>query len=352
MIQDPIQANDAWQAIVDRDTDCDGQFVYAVLTTGVYCKPSCPSRQARRENVSFFTSSAAAQQAGYRPCKRCRPEDTPENDPLRHRILELCRLIEQSEERLTLADLADHAGLSPYHLHRQFKQFVGMTPAAYVREQRKKRVQSSLQSQSSVTESLFAAGYQSTGHFYKDSQRMLGMSPRRYQSGGKNMTIHFAVGECALGSILVAKSEQGICAISLGDQPEPLLEELQQQFKHAELIGGDKNFEHWVATIVGMVDNPEQKKQPLPLDIQGTAFQQKVWQALQQIPAGETRTYRELAEQIGDPKAVRAVAGACAANKLAVAIPCHRIIRSDGSLSGYRWGVDRKRQLLLKEKAL
>lgn len=340
-----VQRDPRWQAVLSRDVRADGHFCYAVSTTGVYCRPSCPSRRARPEHVTFYASGAAARAAGYRPCKRCRPEQTIGEPAL---IPALCRYIEQAERIPTLAELARHAGLSPYHLHRRFKAETGVTPRAYALARRGERVRRELARQHRVTDAIYEAGYGSDSRFYEQSVRLLGMTPGRYRAGGQDTDIRFAVGQCSLGAILVACSERGVCAIQLGDEPEALLRELQDRFPAANLIGGDTGFEQLVARVVAMVECP--RLEPgLPLDIRGTAFQQRVWQALQQIPPGETISYAELARRIGSPRAARAVAGACAANPLAVAIPCHRVVRGDGSLSGYRWGIARKRQLLERE---
>lgn len=334
-----------WAAVVARDPAADGLFFYSVKTTGVYCRPSCASRTARPENVAFHASAAAAERAGFRPCKRCRL-DQPAGQAAR--VAELCRLIERAEQAPSLATLAQHAGLSPWHLHRVFKAVTGLTPRAYAAAHRAQRVKTGLRKGATVTEAIYAAGYNSSARFYEQSNAVLGMTPARYRAGGADTAIRFAVGQCTLGAILVAASARGICAILLGDDPDALVCDLQDRFLRAELVGGDAGFERWVAQVVGFVEQPRLGLD-LPLDVRGTAFQQRVWQALQKIPAGTTASYTEIAQRIGAPKSVRAVAGACAANALAVAIPCHRVVRSDGGLSGYRWGVARKRALLDRE---
>ncbi|SFL95506.1 bifunctional DNA-binding transcriptional regulator/O6-methylguanine-DNA methyltransferase Ada [Marinobacter zhejiangensis] len=260
----------------------------------------------------------------------------------------LCRVIEQAETPPTLAELAAEAGMSRYHLQRVFKSVTGISPAAYARSHRHQRLSQALRGHGSVTDAAYAAGYESSSQFYREAGQALGMNPKNYQREGANVVIRFAVGQCSLGAILVAASNKGICAIALGDDPQVLLDELQGQFRQAELIGGDADFEQQVAAVVGLVEQPR-LGHDLPLDIRGTAFQQRVWQALRTIPPGQTVSYRDLACKIGAPSAVRAVAGACAANRLAVAIPCHRVVRTDGGLSGYRWGVARKRALLMRE---
>ncbi len=337
-----------WAAIVNRDKTADGQFVYAVKTTGVYCRPSCSSRQAKAENIEFFADNAAAELAGFRPCKRCRPTQLSQAQQHVEKISQACRLIEQAEVPLKLSELAAELNLSTFHFHRLFKSITGLTPKAYATATRSARVRTKLAGEGSVTDAIFDAGYNSNGRFYEQSNQLLGMTPTRYRQGGRDVTLRFAVGESSLGAILMAKSELGICAILLGDSPALLVQQLQDKFPQAELIGGDAEFEQWFAQVVGLVEAPKLGLD-LPLDIRGTAFQQRVWQALREIPAGETASYADIATKIGSPKAVRAVAGACAANILAVAIPCHRVIRQDGALSGYRWGVERKKYLLEKE---
>jgi len=335
-----------WAAVVARDSTADGRFFYSVRTTGVYCRPSCVSRTARPENVEFYATAEAAERAGFRPCKRCKP-DQPAGEQAA-RVAELCRLIERAEQAPSLATLAQHAGLSPWHLHRVFKAVTGLTPGAYAAAHRAQRVKTGLRKGATVTEAIYAAGYNSSARFYEQSNAVLGMTPARYRAGGADTAIRFAIGQCTLGAILVAASARGICAILLGDDPAALTRDLQDHFPRAELRGGDAGFERWVAQVVGFVEQPRLGLD-LPLDVRGTVFQQRVWQALQKIPAGTTASYTEIAQRIGAPKSVRAVAGACAANTLAVAIPCHRVVRIDGGLSGYRWGVARKRALLERE---
>jgi len=346
-----IVSDPRWAAVVVRDPKADGKFFYSVKTTGVYCRPSCAARTARPENVAFYPTAADAERAGFRPCKRCKPDQPSLAEQHAARVAELCRLIENAEHVPSLEELANHAGLSPYHLHRVFKAVTGLTPKAYAAGHRAKRVRAELGRSSTVTEAIYDAGYSSNGRFYEESNEVLGMTPTNYRAGGANTAIRFAIGECSLGSILVAASERGVCAILMGDDPGELARNLQDRFPRADLIGGDAEFERLVAKVVGFVEAPKLGLD-LPLDVRGTAFQQRVWQALREIPAGETVSYSEIANRIGSPKAVRAVAQACAANTLAVAIPCHRVIRNDGGLSGYRWGVERKRALLDRETKL
>ncbi|MGH7169973.1 MAG: bifunctional DNA-binding transcriptional regulator/O6-methylguanine-DNA methyltransferase Ada [Gemmataceae bacterium] len=340
-----------WQALVRRDRDADDVFYYSVRTTGVYCRPSCGSRRPRRENVRFYTTSKQAEQAGFRPCKRCRPNETSLVERQQDAVARACRLIEEAEEVPTLSDLAEAVGISPYHFHTVFKRFTGVTPKAYAAARRTQRVRDELTKGATVTEAIYGAGFHSNGSFYATSTEQLGMTPTAFRAGGAGVSIRFAVGECSLGSLLVAASDKGVCAIFLGDDPDALARELQDRFPKAEIVGGDAAFDRWVAEVAGMVEKPALGLN-LPLDIRGTAFQLRVWEALRRIPLGSTASYAEIAERIGQPTAARAVAAACAANPIAVAIPCHRVVRSDQSLSGYRWGVQRKAELLRRERKM
>ncbi len=337
-----------WAAVAARDKAADGRFVYAVATTGVYCRPSCPARLAKQVNVTFHNTCADAEAAGFRPCKRCKPRGSSLDEQHAAKVAEACRMIETAEEEPTLEELAAAAGLSPYHFHRVFRSIAGVTPKAYAIARRQKRVRDQLNRSKSVTEAIHESGFNSSGRFYANSSEVLGMTPTEFRAGGKNTALKFATGECSLGSILVAASDKGVAAILIGDDAEELVRDVQDRFPRARLVGGDRAFEKVVAKVVGFVEAP-QTGLDLPLDVQGTAFQHRVWKALRDIPAGKTATYAEIARRIGKPDAVRAVAGACAANKIAVAIPCHRVVRTDGSLSGYRWGVKRKRALLDRE---
>lgn len=337
-----------WAAVAARDQSFDGKFFYAVATTGVYCRPSCAARLAKRENVSFHASCRDAEAAGFRPCKRCKPDEPPLPQRTATKIGEICRLIEAAEEAPRLDELARSAGLSPFHFHRVFKEVTGMTPKAYAVAHRNTRVRETLRRSGSVTEAIYGAGFGSSSRFYAKSSETLGMAPSAFRRGGTRVELRFAVGECSLGSFLVACSVQGVAAIFLGDDPDALVRELEDRFPRATVVGGDAAFEDVVAKVVGLVEAP-QRGLDLPLDVQGTLFQQRVWEALRAIPAGTTATYSEIADRIGMPKAVRAVAQACAANRIAIAIPCHRVVRNDGALSGYRWGVERKSALIARE---
>lgn len=337
-----------WAAVLARDAAADGTFFYSVETTGVYCRPSCAARTPRPENVRFHPTAAAAERAGFRPCKRCKPGQPSLAEQHAGLVAELCRFIEQADHLPTLEELASRADLSVHHLHRVFKAVTGLTPRAYAAAHRAERVRAELGRSGTVTEAIYGAGYGSNGRFYEASNRVLGMTPTRYRAGGADTQIHFAVGQCSLGSILVAASARGVCAILLGDDPDALVRDLEDRFPRAQLIGGDADFERLVARVVGLVEAPRTGLD-LPLDLRGTAFQRRVWRALQAIPPGTTASYAEIAERIGAPGSARAVGRACAANTLAVAIPCHRVVRCDGGLSGYRWGVERKRALLERE---
>ena len=339
-----------WAAVARRDRGADGGFFYSVRTTGVYCRPSCPARLARRENVGFHASCVDAEKAGFRACKRCRPKEPALAEQRAASVTKACRLIETAEVAPDLGTLAKAAGMSRFHFHRVFKAVTGVTPKAYAAAHRTRRMKAELLRSGTVTEAVYGAGFNSNGRFYATSSKMLGMTPMKFRAGGDGVSIRFAVGECSLGSILVALTEKGVCAILLGDDPQVLAYDLQDRFPKAHISGGDRDFEHLVAKAVGFVEAPALGFD-LPLDVRGTAFQQRVWRALQRIPAGATASYADIARRIGAPKAVRAVAQACASNRIAVAIPCHRVVRNDGALSGYRWGVERKRALLDREAA-
>lgn len=337
-----------WAKVQARDARADGEFFYSVETTGVYCRPSCAARTPRPENVAFHLTTQAAEKAGFRPCKRCKPGQPSLHETQAELISELCRFMDRVQTVPSLAELAERARCSPYHLHRVFKAVTGLTPRAYASERRAARVRAQLERGSSVTEALHEAGFSSSGRFYERADQALGMTPSAYRAGGELETITFAQGRCSLGAVLVAASTRGVCAILLGDDAPTLLADLRQRFPRARLAAGGAPFESLVTDVVALVEAPQHECE-LTLDVRGSVFQARVWQALRQIPVGETRSYRELAQQIGAPRAVRAVASACAANALAVLIPCHRVVRGDGALAGYRWGVDRKRELLERE---
>ena len=340
-----------WAAVVNRDLRADGIFYYSVRTTGVYCRPACAARLARRENVRFHSSTTDAEAMGFRPCKRCRPNELPLAERRTEAIARACRLIEETEDPPDLGAVAKAVGMSRFHFQRLFRTITGLTPKAYALAHRSDRVREQLKKRSlTVTDAIYESGFNSNGRFYATSDQMLGMTPTAFRAGGADADIRFAVGECSLGAVLVAASERGVCAILFGEDPAALAEDVQNAFPNARLLGGDRSFEKWVAKVVGFVDAPRIGLD-LPLDVRGTVFQRRVWKALQQIPIGSTASYSEVAQKIGAPQGARAVAQACAANRLAVAIPCHRVVRHDGGVSGYRWGVERKRALLERESA-
>ena len=340
---------DRLTAVRARDPVADGQFVYSVATTGVYCHPSCKARPARAENIGFHASPAEAEAAGFRPCKRCRPDLPPKSEREAVLVAEACRRIEAAETPPSLDALAAAAGVSPFHFHRLFRRIAGVTPKAYAEAERTRRVQSALAQADSVTATIYEAGFNAPGRFYAAADAMLGMTPRRYRAGGAGERIGFALGQSDLGLVLVARTDVGICAILLGDEPALMQAELHARFPRAQLAE-DASLAADLAQVIAHVEHPTPDF-PLPLDIRGTAFQRRVWEALRAIPPGQTRVYSEIAAQLGQPEAVRAVAGACAANGLAVVVPCHRIVAKSGGLAGYRWGVSRKRALLAREKA-
>jgi AraC family transcriptional regulator of adaptative response/methylated-DNA-[protein]-cysteine methyltransferase len=337
-----------WAAFTARDPAADGSFVVAVKTTGIYCRPSCPAKRPNRSNVSFYATAEQAEKAGFRPCKRCKPKAPSLFREHAEKVKQACRLIETAEQEPKLDELAEAAGLSPYHFHRIFKSALGVTPKAYAVAHRAKRVRAELGRRKTVTQAIYGAGFNSNGRFYATSSETLGMTPSQFRSGGPDTEITFAIGESSLGKVLVGASSKGICAIFFGDDAGGLQRDLGKQFPRARLVKADKDFKQLVTKVIAFVENPVAEFD-LPMDIRGTAFQHRVWEALRRIPAGSTASYAEVARAIGAPKAVRAVARACATNRIAVAIPCHRVIGSDGSLTGYAGGIERKRALLAKE---
>lgn len=339
-----------WSALCARDVAAEGRFWFAVTTTRVYCRPTCHSRLPLREHVRFFDSPTDAEAAGFRPCKRCQPQQAQPGIVTEHMaaVTRACAMLREADETLSLATLAAAVGMSPYHFQRVFKAHIGLSPRQYAIGVRRERVSMQLQSAADVTTAIYAAGYNSNGHFYAESDAALGMTPTTRRRCAAGETIRYGMATCYLGWVLVAATPRGLCAIDLGDDPATLEAELRRRFELAHLTR-DPDFADWVQQVVDFLDAPA-RGLSLPLDIQGTAFQQRVWAALREIPAGSTLSYSQVAERIGAPTSVRAVAGACAANKLAVAIPCHRVVRQDGDLSGYRWGVERKRRLLAREK--
>jgi AraC family transcriptional regulator, regulatory protein of adaptative response / methylated-DNA-[protein]-cysteine methyltransferase len=337
-----------WEAIRRRDRNADGAFYSAVCTTGVFCRQSCGSRLPPRGNVGFYTTPTEAEHAGFRPCKRRNPTAQGSDERQAAAVARARRLTETADEVPRLDDMACKAGMSPFHFHRVFKAATGVTPKAYTDAHRGRRVRDELKAAGTVTEAIYGAGFNANARCYESAHDLLGLTPSVFRGGGAGTSIRFAVGECSLGSILVAATEKGVCSIELGDDPDALVRDLQDAFPSAKFIGGDEAFEQAVAQVVGFVEAP-QRGLGLPLHVRGTAFQQRVWQALRAIPAGATASYSEIAEKIGETKAARAVAQACGANLVAVAIPCHRVVRRDGTPAGYRWGAARQQALLSKE---
>ncbi len=336
-----------WQAVCERDARADGQFVFAVLTTGVCCRPTCRSRRALRENVRFYPDVATAQAEGFRPCKRCQPEKSDPQQQKVEKVAAACRLLEQ-ETPMTLEALARQAALSPFHFHRLFKSVTGMTPKAWQQAWRARRLREALGQGAKITDAALSAGFPDSSSYYQQADAALGMTGRQFRRGGGDIDITWVCGDGPLGRCLVAESKRGVCAVLPGESDALLYAELASLFPNARLHPGDEAFRQRVAQVFSHLDDHRQPFS-LPLDLRGTAFQLQVWQALRQIPAGETRSYRQVAQSIGRPRAVRAVASACAANKLALVIPCHRVVREDGALSGYRWGTARKALLLARE---
>lgn len=342
-----ITDDDRWQSVVDRDVDADGQFVFAVQTTGIFCRPSCRAKHALRKNVRFYADAQQAQNAGFRPCKRCQPDKDSAQQHRLDKIARACQLLEQ-ESPLTLDELAQQVAMSPYHLHRLFKAMTGMTPKVWQQSWRARRLRDALAKGVPVTQAILNAGFPDSSSYYRKADQALGMTAKQFRKGGDNVSVRYTLADCALGRCLVAESERGICAILLGDDDATLVADLHALFPAAQDVPADANFQQRVREVIVAI-NSRDAPLSLPLDIRGTAFQQQVWQALRTIPCGETVSYQQLASAIGKPKAVRAVASACGANKLAIVIPCHRVIRGDGALSGYRWGIARKAQLLHRE---
>lgn len=345
---DPENDEKRYEAVRRRDTRADGLFYYAVATTGVYCRPSCAARLANRGNVSFYTTASAAERAGYRACKRCRPSGASDRERLHEAIARVCGHIDEAAEIPTLAELAALAGLSPYHFHRAFSRALGVTPRRYATARRAQRLGATVRNARRVTDAAYDAGFGSSSGFYEEARRALGMTPTAFRRGGAGEEIRCAVVETSLGNVLVAATELGVCAVRFGDDAAALRQELREEFAGATFIAPDATFEAWVAAVVARVEGsllPE-----IPLDLRGTVFQRRVWDALASIRAGERVSYAELARRIGAPAAVRAVAKAVGANPAAVVVPCHRIVGSDGSLRGYRWGLERKRVLLARER--
>lgn len=337
-----------WQAVLARDPQADGHFLYSVASTGVYCRPSCAARTPNRANVAFHGDARAAERAGFRACKRCRPDQTPRAVREAELVARACRAIEAADTPPDLAALAAAAGLSRAHFHRLFRRVTGVTPRAYAAGARQGRVQQGLGAATSVTAAIYDSGFNSSGRFYEAAPAMLGMTPRAWRKGGAGEAIRYAVGVSSLGRVLVAATARGVCAILIGDDAEALAADLARRFPRASRTQAGAEFAGTVQAVVALVDDPA-RGLDLPLDIRGTAFQRRVWQALREIPPGTTRSYADVARTLGMKGGARAVASACGANRLAVAVPCHRVVGSDGRLAGYRWGLERKRKLLGRE---
>jgi AraC family transcriptional regulator, regulatory protein of adaptative response / methylated-DNA-[protein]-cysteine methyltransferase len=344
----PLTEQERWQAVLDKDNSHDGQYWFAVKTTGIYCRPSCPSRTPKRTNAIFFDSIANAKTAGFRACLRCAPDGHSKRQLQTKAILQACRVIEASQERISLSALAEQMGLSAHHFHRMFKDVTGVTPRDYFKARQIAQIGQSVQSTATVTQAIYESGFNSSGRFYENTNSMLGMTPKAYKSGGAGEAIRVTVRDCALGLVLVAATERGICTIEFGDDKAQLMERLNKRFPNALMKAQDARFNEWIEKLLKHLQVPD-KALDLPLDVRGTVFQQQVWNALQDIPLGQTASYSQVAQKIGNPNATRAVATACASNVLAVAIPCHRVVRGNGDLSGYRWGVERKKRLLNAE---
>jgi AraC family transcriptional regulator of adaptative response/methylated-DNA-[protein]-cysteine methyltransferase len=340
-----------WQAVEERDAAWDGRFVYAVRSTGIYCRPSCPSRKPRRTQVVFYPVPEAAQQCGYRPCRRCRPHQADPTDPHVDLVRQTCRYIETHlESSLTLDTLAAQVGFSPFHLQRTFKHITGITPKQYADACRLGVLKSRLKERRTVTMAMIEAGYGSSSRLYERASSHLGMTPATYQRGGPATQIRYTLAACPHGRLLLAGTERGICAVYLGDEDAKLEAELANEFSAAEVRRDDDALSAWVSELVNHLGG-RQPHLDLPLDVQATAFQWRVWQELRAIPYGSTRSYSEIARALGQPTATRAVARACATNPVSLVIPCHRVVREDGGLGGYRWGLERKEALLQQEKA-
>ena len=338
-----------WQAVTERDSQFDGLFVTAVLTTGIYCRPSCPARHPKRHNVTFYADPGEAEHRGFRACKRCKPQEVRVDSQL-VLVRQVCEILDESDvEQVTLEQLGDRLGVSPHHLQRTFKRIMGISPRQYGEARRVDRVKQNLRGGSDVTTALYEAGYGSSSRLYERAPDRLGMTPATYRRGGAGMTIGYTIVDSPLGRLLVGSTERGVCLVCLGDSDEPLKARLASEYPHARVVLDQATMTHVVKAILRYLEGREPRLD-LPVDLQATAFQWQVWEALRQIPVGETRSYSEVARAIGKPKATRAVAQACANNPAALVIPCHRVVRSDGSEGGYRWGIERKQALLNQER--
>lgn len=337
-----------WAAVVQNAKEADNSFVYGVKTTGVFCLPSCKSRRPNRSNVEFFNDSSKALTAGYRDCKRCKPLARAGENRNQDKIIKACQLIKASEHEIKLDELAARVGLSAYHFHRLFKKLLGVTPKQFFKMVQMNRLQEKVVDGESVTDAIYSSGFGSSSGFYENTSKQLGMEPRRYKKGGEGVQIFYGFTECFLGVVVVGATEKGVCCVEIGSDRVLLFQQLQERFPQALFEKGDSKFEDLLEEVVNTLNKPVEKHS-IPLDIHGTAFQKRVWQTLLTIKPGTTMTYSQVTAQIGSPKAVRAVASACASNKIALLIPCHRVVGKDGKLAGYRWGVQRKKKLLEAE---
>lgn len=350
--------SERWRAVTGRDSRFDGAFVYAVRTTGIYCRPSCASRKPRRDNVDYFPLPESAEQAGYRACLRCRPAEAEPRDPQLEMVRRVCRYIDENAGGEgggeggppTLAQMGRHVGISPHHLQRTFKRHLGISPRQYADARRLGRLKAGLRRGEGVAPALYDAGYGSPSRVYERAPGQLGMTPATYAKGGRGARIGYSVVGCALGRLLVAATATGVCAVYLGDHDGELGEELASEYPAAEIVRDEAGLGRWTALLVNYLAGAEPRLE-LPLDVRATAFQWRVWEELRRIPLGETRTYGEIAARLGKPKAQRAVGRACATNPVSVVVPCHRAVREDGGLGGYRWGLERKQALLERERA-
>ncbi|MEH2076391.1 MAG: bifunctional DNA-binding transcriptional regulator/O6-methylguanine-DNA methyltransferase Ada [Nostoc sp.] len=341
-----------WQAVLNRDPSFEGKLFYGVRSTGVYCRPICPSRRPNRNQVCFFKSAQEAEIADFRPCKRCQPQSETVPNPSKTKVLAVCRYIEAQVDRIpTLLELCSHVGMSPSYLQKVFKQIIGVSPFQYGDALRSQRLKQHLQSGEEIADAVYETGYGSSSQLYEKAPKQLGMTPKIYQQAGKTIRIVYAIAPCSLGYLLVATTDKGICAVKLGDEADKLEQILNQEFHQAHIMRDDDIHKEWIQAILGLIAG-DRTHLDLPLDVRGTAFQKQVWQALQKIPYSQTRTYTDIARDIAKPQAVRAVGNACGANPIALIVPCHRVLRSDGSLGGYHWGIERKQKLLIQESQL
>jgi AraC family transcriptional regulator of adaptative response/methylated-DNA-[protein]-cysteine methyltransferase len=344
-----------WHAVESKDARFNGTFFFGVNTTGIYCKPSCAARTPKRQNVVFFETPKTAEKQGFRACLRCRPDTVTERDPQVEMALRVCQLIEDNtegglDENISLESLGESVGMSPHHLQRTFKSILGITPKQYATALKIKSFKEQVQRGGDITGAMYDAGFGSSRALYENAVDKLGMTPSAYKSKGKGMKISYTVADCDLGKMLAAKTQRGICSVTFGDKEKDLVDALKNEFSAAEITEDKSGLAAAVKSILNLLDGKE-KRMALPLDVQATAFQLQVWETLRKIPYGETRSYKQVAESIGKPSAVRAVARACATNPTALITPCHRVVRGNGDLSGYRWGVERKKEILAKEAA-